>query len=192
MTNYIIDTDESMLNLSLFKIIPLIKPFFKEMFMGGSVPTAGKTRNRLLPVLGILSIIVAISFGALVINWISSYDKTEGLELRIDKLEQQLNESSRLLALRNEESRQYMVERRELLLDKEHLSSKLVALERAGKELLENYQEASEQLREKESKLSGLQVKYRELEEQLAKSKHPPVKKKRSPNTAYADLLKEN
>ena len=176
---------------SIFKIFPLIKPFFKEMFMGGSVPTAGKTRNRLLPVLGILLVILVVTVGSLITNWVSSYDSVQKLELRMDILQQQLTECSRLLGLRNNEVGDLTKARTQLELEKTHLESKITSLETTGKELLVTYQETSEKLLLQEQELVKLRLeveKHRAEPPRTAVTKPKPKKKKLS---KYTELLKE-
>ena len=176
---------------SIFKIFPLIKPFFKEMFMGGSVPTAGKTRNRLLPVLGILLVILVVTVGSLITNWVSSYDSVQKLELRVDIIQQQLTECSRLLVLRNNEVGDLTKARNQLELEKTHLESKITSLETTGKELLVTYQETSEKLLLQEQELVKLRLeleKHRAEPPRTVVTKPKPKKKKLS---KYAELLKE-
>ena len=176
---------------SIFKIFPLIKPFFKEMFMGGSVPTAGKTRNRLLPVLGILLVILVVTVGSLITNWVSSYDSVQKLELRVDIIQQQLTECSRLLVLRNNEVGDLTKARNQLELEKTHLESKITSLETTGKELLVTYQETSAKLLLQEQELVKLRLeveKHRADPPRTAVTKPKPKKKKLS---KYAELLKE-
>ena len=176
---------------SIFKIFPLIKPFFKEMFMGGSVPTAGKTRNRLLPVLGILLVILVVTVGSLITNWVSSYDSVQKLELRVDIIQQQLTECSRLLVLRNNEVGDLTKARTQLELEKTHLESKITSLETTGKELLVTYQETSAKLLLQEQELVKLRLeveKHRAEPPRTAVTKPKPKKKKLS---KYAELLKE-
>ena len=176
---------------SIFKIFPLIKPFFKEMFMGGSVPTAGKTRNRLLPVLGILLVVLVVTVGSLIKNWVSSYDSVQKLELRVDILQQELTEYSRLLGLRNNEVGDLTKARTQLELEKTHLESKITSLETTGKELLVTYQETSEKLLLQEQELVKLRLeleKHRAEPPRTAVTKPKPKKKKLS---KYAELLKE-
>ena len=176
---------------SIFKIFPLIKPFFKEMFMGGNVPTAGKTRNRLLPVLGILLVILVVTVGSLITNWVSSYDSVQKLELRMDILQQQLTECSRLLGLRNNEVGDLTKARNQLELEKTHLESKITSLETTGKELLVTYQETSEKLLLQEQELVKLRLeveKHRAEPPRTAVTKPKPKKKKLS---KYTELLKE-
>ena len=176
---------------SIFKIFPLIKPFFKEMFMGGSIPTAGKTRNRLLPVLGILLVILVVTVGSLITNWVSSYDSVQKLELRMDILQQQLTECSRLLGLRNNEVGDLTKARTQLELEKTHLESKITSLESTGKELLVTYQETSEKLLLQEQELVKLRLeveKHRAEPPKTAVTKPKPKKKKPS---RYTELLKE-
>ena len=177
---------------SIFKIFPLIKPFFKEMFMGGSVPTAGKTRNRLLPVLGILLVILVVTVGSLITNWVSSYDSVQKLELRVDIIQQQLTECSRLLVLRNNEVGDLTKARNQLELEKTHLESKITSLETTGKELLVTYQETSEKLLLQEQELVKLRLeveKHRAEPPRTAVTKPKPKKKKLS---KYTELLKES
>ena len=176
---------------SIFKIFPLIKPFFKEMFMGGSVPTAGKTRNRLLPVLGILLVVLVVTVGSLIKNWVSSYDSVQKLELRVDILQQELTEYSRLLGLRNNEVGDLTKARTQLELEKTHLESKITSLETTGKELLVTYQETSEKLLLQEQELVKLRLeveKHRAEPPRTAVTKPKPKKKKPS---RYTELLKE-
>ena len=176
---------------SIFKIFPLIKPFFKEMFMGGSVPTAGKTRNRLLPVLGILLVILVVTVGSLITNWVSSYDSVQKLELRVDIIQQQLTECSRLLVLRNNEVGDLTKARTQLELEKTHLESKITSLESTGKELLLTYQGTSAKLLLQEQELVKLRLeleKHRAEPPKTAVTKPKPKKKKLS---KYAELLKE-
>ena len=176
---------------SIFKIFPLIKPFFKEMFMGGSVPTAGKTRNRLLPVLGILLVILVVTVGSLITNWVSSYDSVQKLELRVDIIQQQLTECSRLLVLRNNEVGDLTKARNQLELEKTHLESKITSLETTGKELLVTYQETSAKLLLQEQELVKLRLeveKHRAEPPRTVVTKPKPKKKKLS---KYAELLKE-
>ncbi len=176
---------------SIFKIFPLIKPFFKEMFMGGSVPTAGKTRNRLLPVLGILLVILVVTVGSLITNWVSSYDSVQKLELRVDIIQQQLTECSRLLVLRNNEVGDLTKARNQLELEKTHLESKITSLETTGKELLVTYQETSAKLLLQEQELVKLRLeveKHRADPPRTVVTKPKPKKKKLS---KYAELLKE-
>ena len=176
---------------SIFKIFPLIKPFFKEMFMGGSVPTAGKTRNRLLPVLGILLVVLVVTVGSLITNWVSSYDSVQKLELRVDIIQQQLTECSRLLVLRNNEVGDLTKARTQLELEKTHLESKITSLETTGKELLVTYQETSEKLLLQEQELVKLRLeveKHRAEPPRTAVTKPKPKKKKLS---KYTELLKE-
>ena len=176
---------------SIFKIFPLIKPFFKEMFMGGSVPTAGKTRNRLLPVLGILLMILVVTVGSLITNWVSSYDSVQKLELRVDIIQQQLTECSRLLVLRNNEVGDLTKARNQLELEKTHLESKITSLETTGKELLVTYQETSAKLLLQEQELVKLRLeleKHRAEPPRTVVTKPKPKKKKLS---KYAELLKE-
>ena len=176
---------------SIFKIFPLIKPFFKEMFMGGSVPTAGKTRNRLLPVLGILLVVLVVTVGSLITNWVSSYDSVQKLELRVDIIQQQLTECSRLLVLRNNEVGDLTKARNQLELEKTHLESKITSLETTGKELLVTYQETSEKLLLQEQELVKLRLeveKHRAEPPKTAVTKPKPKKKKPS---RYTELLKE-
>ena len=176
---------------SIFKIFPLIKPFFKEMFMGGSVPTAGKTRNRLLPVLGILLVILVVTVGSLITNWVSSYDSVQKLELRVDIIQQQLTECSRLLVLRNNEVGDLTKARNQLELEKTHLESKITSLETTGKELLVTYQETSAKLLLQEQELVKLRLeveKHRAEPPRTAVTKPKPKKKKLS---KYTELLKE-
>lgn len=176
---------------SIFKIFPLIKPFFKEMFMGGSVPTAGKTRNRLLPVLGILLVILVVTVGSLITNWVSSYDSVQKLELRVGIIQQQMTECSRLLVLRNNEVGDLTKARTQLELEKTHLESKITSLETTGKELLVTYQETSAKLLLQEQELVKLRLeleKHRAEPPRTAVTKPKPKKKKLS---KYAELLKE-
>ena len=176
---------------SIFKIFPLIKPFFKEMFMGGSVPTAGKTRNRLLPVLGILLVILVVTVGSLITNWVSSYDSVQKLELRVGIIQQELTECSRLLVLRNNEVGDLTKARNQLELEKTHLESKITSLETTGKELLVTYQETSAKLLLQEQELAKLRLeleKHRAEPPRTAVTKPKPKKKKLS---KYAELLKE-
>ena len=176
---------------SIFKIFPLIKPFFKEMFMGGSVPTAGKTRNRLLPVLGILLVILVVTVGSLITNWVSSYDSVQKLELRVGIIQQELTECSRLLVLRNNEVGDLTKARTQLELEKTHLESKITSLESAGKELLVTYQETSAKLLVQEQELAKLRLeleKHRAEPPRTVVTKPKPKKKKLS---KYAELLKE-
>ena len=176
---------------SIFKIFPLIKPFFKEMFMGGSVPTAGKTRNRLLPVLGILLMILVVTVGSLITNWVSSYDNVQKLELRVGIIQQQMTECSRLLVLRNNEVGDLTKARTQLELEKTHLESKITSLETTGKELLVTYQETSAKLLLQEQELVKLRLeleKHRAEPPRTVVTKPKPKKKKLS---KYAELLKE-
>ena len=176
---------------SIFKIFPLFKPFFKEMFMGGSVPTAGKTRNRLLPVLGILLVILVVTVGSLITNWVSSYDSVQKLELRVDIIQQELTECSRLLGLRNNEVGDLTKARNQLELEKTHLESKITSLESTGKELLVTYQETSAKLLLQEQELVKLRLeleKHRSEPPRTVVTKPKPKKKKLS---KYTELLKE-
>ena len=176
---------------SIFKIFPLFKPFFKEMFMGGSVPTAGKTRNRLLPVLGILLVVLVVTVGSLITNWVSSYDSVQKLELRVDIIQQELTECSRLLVLRNNEVGDLTKVRTRLELEKTHLESKITSLESTGKELLVTYQETSAKLLLQEQELVKLRLeleKHRSEPPRTVVTKPKPKKKKLS---KYTELLKE-
>ena len=179
------------MSYSIFKIFPLIKPFFKEMFMGGSVPTAGKTRNRLLPVLGILLMVLVVTVGSLIKNWVSSYDSVQKLELRVGIIQQQMTECSRLLVLRNNEVGDLTKARTQLELEKTHLESKITSLESTGKELLLTYQETSAKLLLQEQELVKLRLeleKHRAEPPKTAVTKPKPKKKKPS---RYTELLKE-
>ena len=179
------------MSYSIFKIFPLIKPFFKEMFMGGSVPTAGKTRNRLLPVLGILLVVLVVTVCSLIKNWVSSYDSVQKLELRVGIIQQQMTECSRLLALRNNEVGDLTKARNQLELEKTHLESKITSLESTGKALLLTYQETSAKLLLQEQELAKLRLelkKHRAEPPKTVVTKPKPKKKKLS---KYAELLKE-
>ena len=179
------------MSYSIFKIFPLIKPFFKEMFMGGSVPTAGKTRNRLLPVLGILLVVLVVTVGSLIKNWVSSYDNVQKLELRVGIIQQQMTECSRLLVLRNNEVGDLTKARTQLELEKTHLESKITSLESTGKALLLTYQETSAKLLLQEQELAKLRLeleKHRAEPPKTVVTKPKPKKKKPS---RYTELLKE-
>ena len=171
---------------SFLKVFPLIKPFFKEMFMGGNVPTAGKTRNRLLPVLGIMLVVLIVTAGSLVKNWVDNYDRVQALELQVGKLQQQLTESSRLLVMRDNEITSLSNSRKELVTENEQLKVKLKTLESTGNELLVTYQGSAAKILEQEKELAKLRVEL----EQRSKRQPIPVSKKR--NSKYIELLKEN
>lgn len=74
----------------LFKLIPTIKPFFKEFFLGDKVPSGGKVRNPLINVLlGVVLLgLIGLAYG--VDYWVKKYDQVQALELNVDKLKQEL------------------------------------------------------------------------------------------------------
>ena len=88
----------------IFNLIPTIKPFFKEFFLGNKVPSGGKVRNPLINVLiGIVMLgVLCTAYG--VDYWIKKYDQVQSLELTVDKLKQELELTEKRAEVLNEQS----------------------------------------------------------------------------------------
>lgn len=88
----------------LFKLIPTIKPFFKEFFLGDKVPSGGKVRNPLInPLIGVIFLaFLGAAYG--VDYWVKKYDQVQALELSVDKLKQELELTEKRADALNEQA----------------------------------------------------------------------------------------
>ena len=73
------------------KSLPLVVPFLKELAFGSNVPTAGRTRNKLTPVVVIMAFVFVMVAAWGITELYQNYDKEQASTLRITTLEQQLD-----------------------------------------------------------------------------------------------------
>ena len=116
----------------LFNLIPTIKPFFKEFFLGEKVPTGGKVRNPLINVLVGTLLVSGFGLAYGIDYWIKKYDQVQNLELTVDKLKQELKLTEKRAEALNEQA----IEANKVYGELSRTKSELVASNKHVDELL--------------------------------------------------------
>lgn len=176
----------------LMKSLPLAIPFLKELAFGSNIPTAGRVRNRLTPV-----VVLLVFLFAMVVAWCGTelyknYDEQQASALQITTLQSKLDHEGLFRKRIEEQFADLRKEVGDLKTSATKREEALVASQAREQSLVEQLRVAQETNKELRAALEGSIADNKKLLEELRllKAKPLPAKEKARVQKRYKSYMK--
>lgn len=178
------------------KSLPLVVPFLKEQAFGSNVPTAGRTRNKLTPVVVIMAFVFVMVAAWGITELYQNYDKQQAAALQITTLQSKLDHEGLFRKRIEEQFADLRKEVGELKTSATKREGALVASQAREQSLVEQLRVAQETNKELRAALEGSIADNKKLLEELRQLKAQPMPAKEKARTqkrykSYMKLLEE-